>query len=86
MGEMLAVTERAKGTDKAGRKKIDGDRTLPSNPPPTLAELGVSKRESAEARLPERVLRVYGRGRASRGTQAWLIGQGQDAAVHHQTT
>ena len=49
MGEMLAQTERAKGTDKGGRPKIDGDRALPSNPPPTLAELHVSKRESAEA-------------------------------------
>jgi len=49
MGELLAQTERAKGTDKAGRPTIDGNRVLPSNPPPTLAELGITKRESAEA-------------------------------------
>jgi len=49
MGELLAATERAKGTDKAGRPKIDGNRALPSNPPPTLAEIGVTKRASAEA-------------------------------------
>jgi hypothetical protein len=49
MGEILEKTERAKGTDKAGRKNLDGYRTLPSNPPPTLADLGLTKRESAEA-------------------------------------
>ncbi len=49
MGFMLIATERAKGTDKAGKKKIDGSRMLPSNPPPTLADLGISKRESTEA-------------------------------------
>ncbi|MFH0871665.1 MAG: MT-A70 family methyltransferase [bacterium] len=49
MGEMLRETERAKGTDVAGRKNIDGDRQLPSNPPPTLSDLGLTKRESAEA-------------------------------------
>src|ERR1019366_9197148 len=46
MGQMLAQTERAVGADKAGRsKKLDGNRALPSNPPPTLDKLGVSKRE-----------------------------------------
>lgn len=49
MGAMLAETERAKGTDKGGKPKIDGSRVLPSNPPPTLATLGLTKRESAEA-------------------------------------
>ncbi len=57
MGEMLTQTERAKGTDKGGRQYVDGDRALPSNAPPTLAELGLTKRESAEAQalasLPE---------------------------------
>ncbi len=51
LGEMLAATERAKGTDKAGKPKIDGHRALPSNPPPTLAELGLSKREASEAQM-----------------------------------
>lgn len=50
MGEMLAQTERAKGTDKAGRtSKLDGSRELPSNPPPTLTDLGITKRESSHA-------------------------------------
>lgn len=49
MGKMLAETDRAKGTDKAGRPKIDGNRALPSNPPPTLAEIGITKNESAQA-------------------------------------
>ena len=49
-GEMLVATPRARGADKGGRpKKLDGSRLLPSNPPPTLASLGISKRESAEA-------------------------------------
>jgi len=53
MGEMLKATPRASGTDKAGRsKKLDGSRLLPSNPPPTLASLGISKRESAAACRP----------------------------------
>lgn len=51
MGQMLKATDRAKGTDKGGRKKLDGARTLPSNPPATLVEIGVTKRESAEAQL-----------------------------------
>lgn len=49
MGEMLAATERAKGTDKGGRKSLDGNRALPPNPPPTIFEIGLTKRESAEA-------------------------------------
>jgi hypothetical protein len=49
MGQILAETERAVGTDKAGRsKKLDGNRSLPSNPPPTLDELGLTKRERAK--------------------------------------
>jgi 16S rRNA G966 N2-methylase RsmD len=51
MGELLAATERAKGTDKGGRPTIDGHRTLPSNPPPTLSDMGISKNESAEAQM-----------------------------------
>jgi hypothetical protein len=36
MGQILAETERAVGTDKAGRsKKLDGNRALPSNPATT---------------------------------------------------
>jgi N6-adenosine-specific RNA methylase IME4 len=57
MGELLKETERAIGTDKGGRKGLDGSRALPSNAPPTLAELGISKKESSNAQflagLPE---------------------------------
>ena len=53
MGEMLAETERA----PAGRpEKISRD-TRPINKPPTLAEIGITKDESARAQkiaaLPE---------------------------------
>jgi hypothetical protein len=55
MGAMLAATPRAKGADVAGRKRIDGKRRTPSNPPPTLSSLGITKREAAERRsLPRR--------------------------------
>jgi hypothetical protein len=54
MGEMLAATERAKGSAGAGRPALGGARTLPPKPEtPTLAALGISKRESAEAQTPE---------------------------------
>jgi hypothetical protein len=42
MGELLRETERAVGTDKGGRQYVDGNRLLPSSPPPTLAELGLT--------------------------------------------
>ena len=49
MGEMLRATERAKRPPGPGRGKV-GDRSLPTlSDTPTLAELGLSKRESAEA-------------------------------------
>ena len=49
MGEMLKETERAKGTQLAGRT-VGGHVTLPPKPEtPTLAEIGVTKRESVEA-------------------------------------
>lgn len=51
MGEMLKDTERAVGTDKGGKPSLDGRRELPSNPPPTLFELGLTKRESSEAQF-----------------------------------
>lgn len=52
MGEMLKATERARGADYGGRpSKLDGSRELPSNPPPTLKELGLKKRESSRAQL-----------------------------------
>lgn len=49
MGQLLAETERAVGTDKGGRQYADSNQPLPSNAPPTLAELGLTKRDSAEA-------------------------------------
>ncbi len=49
MGEMLLRTKRAKGGERGGKKALDGTRKEPSNPPPTLADLGVTKKESSEA-------------------------------------
>jgi len=52
MGEMLAATERAEGTRSQlrGRKASGGISMLsPEHKEPTLAEIGLSKRESAEA-------------------------------------
>ena len=49
MGQMLAATERAKGTDKAGKTRIDGTRKVPSIAPLTLADIGISKNESSLA-------------------------------------
>ena len=49
MGQMLKDTDRAVGTDKGGRQYVDGNRPLPSNTPPTIADLGLTKNESAKA-------------------------------------
>lgn len=50
MGQMLIETERNKGA-KPGKT---GNKTLPllDDTAPTLAELGITKRESAEAQSP----------------------------------
>ena len=45
MGELLRETDRAVGTDKGGKQYVDSNLPLPSNSPPTLAELGLTKRE-----------------------------------------
>ena len=45
-GELLAQVEKAKGSDKGGRKDIDGNRELPSNPPRTLEEMGLTKKQA----------------------------------------
>jgi hypothetical protein len=49
MGEMLAETERAKGELKRGSVVPPGNR---GESPPTLAELGLSKKESSRAQTP----------------------------------
>jgi hypothetical protein len=48
MGELLTATQRAKGAMGIGKPKKCGNVVLPHSEP-TLAELGISKRESAEA-------------------------------------
>ncbi len=52
MGELLAKPEnKARGTAGVGRPKLGGNTVRPpKSNPPTLADLGVSKRESVEAR------------------------------------
>ena len=52
MGELLRATERAVGTNKGARKKIDGDRALPSNPPPTLNAIKLSDEAFGIAEKP----------------------------------
>jgi len=72
MGELLAETERAKGTAGAGRPKIGSNRTIPPNSQsPTLAELGVSKRESAEAQMLAEIPRAeFDKVKAGKRTKA----------------
>jgi len=49
LGEYLAKTGKAKGGERGGKASLDGSRKEPSNPTPTLAEMGISKKDSAEA-------------------------------------
>lgn len=52
MGEMLKQTERAKGAQAGGKKESSrGHYTEPRESAPTLAELGLSKKESSEAQM-----------------------------------
>jgi hypothetical protein len=56
-GELLAEAPKAVGGEHGGKPKIDGSRSQPSNPTPTLADLGLTKTQSAKwqrlAALPE---------------------------------
>jgi hypothetical protein len=47
-GEMYAEAAKAVGSDYGGRQDLDGQRVLPSNPPRTLADLGISKQQSSD--------------------------------------
>ena len=47
MGEMLKATERARGTAGMGRPPIGSPRALPPKGEPTLAELGLTKKENS---------------------------------------
>jgi len=52
MGELLKETERAKGTAGMGRPtKGSTHKEPPKDDTPTLAALGVSKKESARAQM-----------------------------------
>lgn len=58
LGEILMATPKAKGTEGLGRPKLGGNKMEPPKQDvPTLAELGLSKKESAVAQklaaLPE---------------------------------
>jgi len=49
LGQKLSEAEKADGSEYGGRRsKLGGTRVVPPNPPLTLAQLGVSKKESAE--------------------------------------
>jgi hypothetical protein len=49
MGEFLRQTPKANGGEHGGKAALDGSRREPSNPTPTLANLGITKKESAAA-------------------------------------
>jgi hypothetical protein len=51
MGEFLKQTPKATGGEHGGKAKLDGSRNELSNPTPTLADAGISKRESSDAQL-----------------------------------
>lgn len=50
LGRMLKETPRATGGEYGGKSKIDGTRSEPSNPQPTLSDLGLDKKTSKLAR------------------------------------
>jgi hypothetical protein len=56
-GELLASMDKANGADYGGRPSLDGRRELPSNPPKTLSEMGITKDQSSKwqklAAVPE---------------------------------
>lgn len=49
LGEMLKATPKATGGEHGGRLAKDGSRVEPSNPTPTLADLGIDKKVSMVA-------------------------------------
>lgn len=51
MGELLKVAEKA----PAGRPRKTGSQSEPVSKPPTLAQLGIGKKESADAQVPAKV-------------------------------
>jgi len=66
MGEMLKEMPKAMGNEYGGRNKIDSNRMLPSNPTPTLKDIGIEKYESSRyqkiAELPEEEGTIVGEG------------------------
>jgi N6-adenosine-specific RNA methylase IME4 len=62
-GELIAEMPKAKGSDYGGKPAIAGNRVLPSNPPPTLSDLGISKIESSRfqaiASVPEPIFDAH---------------------------
>jgi hypothetical protein len=47
-GELLATTPKAVGGEHGGKPKIDGSRSRPSIPTPTLADLKITKTQSSK--------------------------------------
>lgn len=46
MGEFLKAMPKATGAEHGGRAAFDGTRAEPSNPTPTLADIGITKKQS----------------------------------------
>jgi len=63
---MLKEMQKAMGNEYGGRNKIDSNRMLPSNPTPTLKDIGIEKYESSRyqkiAELPEEEGTIVGEG------------------------
>ena len=51
MGELLKEQPKAKGTRGQGRPTIGGSHKEPPNDEPTLADLGITKKQSHVAQL-----------------------------------
>lgn len=49
LGRMLKETPKATGGEHGGKARIDGSRAEPSNPTPTLADIGLDKKTSSIA-------------------------------------
>jgi len=88
MGELLIATERAKGTDKGGRQYVDGHHPLPSNPPPTLAELHISKNESAQAQklaeAPKEIKKKADAGEISHSRALQMVAKADREEARHE--
>lgn len=69
LGRMLKEMPKANGGEYGGKKALDGTRIEPSNPTPTLADMGLDKKTSKLAQdiadLPEEQFEAVKKGAES---------------------